>query len=134
MNSHPRQPIIILILLILSMLACRVPQAVSSTPTSLPITPVASRTSTPTAPASSPIIIETPSVRPTSTPEVPDHRIATHRIYGIAGFFDRETSQSFIPRGMNYFILVSVFDHYEDRLFGVGVYDHDRTEADFKAL
>ena len=135
MNSRPHQPIInILLLLILSALACQVPQAVSSTPTSLPITQAAARTSTVTAPASPSIILATPSARPTSPPAVPDHRIATHRIYGIAGFYNQETSQSFIPRGANYFILVPIFDHYEDRLFGVGVYDHDRTQADFKAL
>jgi hypothetical protein len=63
-----------------------------------------------------------------------DHRIATHRIYGIAGFFDQVTSKSFIPRGANYFILVPVLDHYENRLFGVGVYDHNRTQDDFEAL
>ena len=35
---------------------------------------------------------------------------------------------------MNYFILVPILDHYEDRLFAVGVYDHNRTQADFAAL
>ena len=133
--SRPRQPITsIVILLILSILACQVPQTVSSTPTSLSITPAAARTNTATAPSTSPILSATPATRPTSPPTVVDHRIATHRIYGIAGFFDQETSQSFIPRGANYSILIPVFDHYEDRLFGVGVYDHDRTQADIKAL
>jgi hypothetical protein len=65
---------------------------------------------------------------------VAEHRIATHRIYGIAEFYDRNTSQNFIPRGVNYFILVPILDHYEDRLFAEGVYDHNRTLADFIAL
>ncbi len=60
-----------------------------------------------------------------------DHRISTHRVYGIAGFYDQQNSQSFIPRGVNYSVIVPVTDHYEDRLFGVGVYDHNRTLLDF---
>jgi hypothetical protein len=135
MITRPHQPFFsILILLILSILACQLPQTIASTPTNLPITPAVVRTSTAPALPSPPVTSTIQAVRSTSPPAVADHRIATHRIYGIAGFYDQLTSQSFIPRGANYSILVPVLDHYENRLFGVGVYDHDRTQADFKTL
>jgi hypothetical protein len=124
----------ILITLILTALACQLPQTTTSTPTSIPITPLANPTSTTTVSTLHPATTSYPTVRPTSPPAVAIHRIATHRIYGIAEFFDRKTSASFTPRGVNYFILVPVLDHYEDRLFAVGVYDHNRTQADFSSL
>jgi hypothetical protein len=123
-----------MILLILSLLACQLPQIIASTPTNLPITPAAARTSTAIVTSTPPVTSTIPISHPTSAPAIVEHRIATHRIYGIAGFYNRQTSQSFVPRGANYSILVPVLDHYENRLFAVGVYDHNRTQADFKAL
>jgi len=135
MKQHPHFTIAsAIMMLILGILACQVPQSATSTPTILPMTPAGAGTSTPTAPSSPPATIAAPTIRPTAAPEVADHRIATHRIYGIAGFYDQQNSQSFIPRGVNYSNLVPVYDHYEDRLFGVGVYDHNRTLLDFKTL
>ena len=135
MDSPRRQPlIIIVILLFLASLACQLPQGLSSTPTSLPVITPATPTSPSAAPSPLPINTSNPTARPTPPPPVAEHRIATHRIYGIAKFYDRKTFQDFIPRGVNYFILVPIRDHYEDRLFAVGVYDHNRTQADFTAL
>ena len=135
MISPPRRLIIsIVFLLATSILAYRVPQTTITTPTSLPITPHSIQSSTATIPFFPTAISSIPTSRPTSGPAIDDHRIATHRIYGIAGFFDQVTSKSFIPRGANYFILVPVLDHYENRLFGVGVYEHNRTQDDFEAL
>jgi hypothetical protein len=135
MTAPHRLPITsLLMLLILSMLACRVPQSSIATPTSLPVTPPGIPTSTAADTATPPVASTSTTARPTSRPAVAEHRIATHRIYGIAGFYDQLTSQSFIPRGANYSVLVPVLDHYEDRLFAVGVYDHDRTREDFKSL
>lgn len=135
MVSPRRQPFLTsLILLIISSLACQLPQSTASTPTILPITPAANPTSTIIASFSHPATTANPTPRQTSPPSVATHRIATHRIYGLAEFYDRSTSARFIPRGVNYFILVPVLDHYEDRLFAVGVYDHNRTQADFSAL
>ncbi len=135
MISHHRQlPIAILIILILAALACALPQSGSSTPISLPKIPVTSQTSIPPAPFPSLQASTNPTSRPTSPPPVADHRIATHRIYGIAAFYDTLTFQNFVPRGVNYFVLVPVQDHYEDRVFAHGVYDHSRTLADFSAL
>jgi len=135
MVSPRSQPLLItLILLIFVILACKLPQTTVSTPTSVPITPAANPTSTSKIKTPHPGNIASPTAHPTSPPSVAPHRIATHRIYGLAEFYDRSTSARFIPRGVNYFILVPVLDHYEDRLFAVGVYDHNRTQADFSAL
>jgi len=133
---YPRsQPLLtILIVLIITTLACKLPQTTAATPTSLPITPVANPTSSITASSPHSATATNPTSRPLSPPSVATHRIATHRIYGLAEFYDRATSARFIPRGVNYFILVPVLDHYEDRLFAVGVYDHNRTQADFSVL
>jgi len=124
----------IICLLILGILACQVPQEAASTPTSISITPAEAPTTEATALSSPPATSATPTIHPTSLPDVADHRITTHRIYGIAGFYDQQNSQSFIPRGANYSVIVPVTDHYEDRLFGVGVYDHNRTLLDFKTI
>jgi hypothetical protein len=135
MITNPRRPVIsIVILLLLSILACQLPQTTVSTPTNLPITPVVLLTSTAAAPSATPAIAAAPSAQPTIRTSVSTHHITTHRVYGIAGFFDQETRTSFIPRGANYSILLPVLDHYEDRLFGVGVYDHKRTLDDFRSL
>ncbi len=135
MNFPRRQSILAaLLVLLLAVLACQTPQTTSSTPTSLPITPPATGTSSVVIPTIPPVTFPSPTARPSSLQAETMHRIATHRIYGIAGFYDQQTSQSFVSRGVNYFILVPVSDHYENRLFGVGVYDHNRTLRDFTAL
>ena len=136
MISPRCQPLLtILILLILATLACALPQAASSPPQSTPLTSVTSQaTSIPAETSPGQKTITDPTSRPTPPLPVADHRIATHRIYGIAEFYDTLTLQNFIPRGVNYFALVPVQDHYEDRLFASGVYDHSRTLADFSAI
>ena len=135
MNLPSRQPILAsLLVLLLALLACQTPQSTSSTPTSLPITPPAAGVSSAVIPTIPPVPPPSPTARPSSPQAETTHRIATHRIYGIAGFYDQQTSLSFVPRGVNYFILLPVSDHYENRLFGLGVYDHNRTLRDFTAL
>ena len=125
----------ILTLLIVTALACAVPQSITSTPTSRPLATVTTQASQPPPTPNSPgSAVFSPTARPTSPPPVADHQISTHRIYGIAEFYDKTSSQNFVPRGVNYFVLVPVQDHYEDRLFANGVYDHSRTRADFAAL
>ena len=133
-SPRSQRLISILLILILASLACGLPQAVSSPPPSTLIAPLTSQTNLPPTPSPSLQATIDPTSRPTLPPPVADHRIATHRIYGIAEFYDTLTFQNFIPRGVNYFVLVPVQDHYEDRLFARGVYDHSRTLADFSAL
>jgi hypothetical protein len=123
-----------LLLLIIASLACQLPETIASTATNAPITADASPThSAPTKtvqPQNSPV----PVTPPTTPLAIPSHLITTHRIYGMAEFFNRASTDSFIPRGVNYDLLVPVLGHYEDRLLAVGVYDHARTKADFAAL
>ena len=135
MNLSRRQPpLTIVLLLILAMLACQLPQSGSTTPTSITSTEPANQANPTLTSVITPTKSATPTTRPTPPPKMADHRIAIHSIYGIAEFYDRTTSQQFFPRGVNYFILVPILDHYEDRLFAIGVYDHNRTQADFAAL
>jgi hypothetical protein len=140
MNStRSRIPLAILLIFILTTLACAVPQTLSSAPATpapatTPLTTETIESSLPPSPAASTEAFTQTTARPTSPPAVADHRIAIHRIYGIAEFYDTITLRKFIPRGVNYFILVPIQDHYENRLFASGVYDHARTRADFSAL
>jgi hypothetical protein len=125
----------IIALLFLLTLACAVPQALSPTPTNPSLTPISTESvSSPDPTSPHPETVAKSTGRPTPPPSVANHRISTHRIYGIAEFYDKSTSQNFIPRGVNYFVLVPIQDHYEDRLFASDVYDHSRTKADFAAL
>ncbi|MFZ2098111.1 MAG: discoidin domain-containing protein [Anaerolineales bacterium] len=133
-SKHKLPLLTILILLIFTSLACQLPETLASTPTSLPITSEISPTSLVTGIPVLPTTTHHPTAQATSPPAVAPHRIATHRIYGIAEFYDRATSASFIPRGVNYFMLVPVLGHYEDRVLGVGIYDHKRAQADLSAL
>ena len=124
----------ILLLLIFSSLACQLPETLSFTPTSAPTTPAKNPTNTAPTITVQPIISPVPTSNPTTPPAIASHLITTHRIYGIAEFFNRSTASNFIPRGVNYSLLVPVLGHYEDRLLAVGVYDHKRTQDDFAAL
>lgn len=126
-----------LTLLISAMLACHMPRDAT------PLAPIATLAQTTPAPASSsanPTALNsaagspTPTTSPTPVAQAAAHIISTHRIYGLAGFYDHATAQTFIPRGVNYAFPVPVLDHYEDRLLAVGVYDHARTLADFSRL
>jgi hypothetical protein len=135
MSFHRPQPILTMLsVLVLAALACSVPQAAVTTPTIPTGTAVLVANSNSPAPSIAPLFAVTHTPRPTAPPKVAKHRISTHRVYGIAAFYDLETSQNFIPRGVNYSILVPVQDHYENRLFAPGVYDHDRTRDDFAEL
>jgi hypothetical protein len=124
----------ILVLLIIAALACAVPQTLSSTPASPTPTLADTQGSLPSPTSHKPAPVANYTARPTVPPPVADHRISTHRIYGLAEFYDTLNSQKFVPRGVNYFVMVPVQDHYEDRLFADGVYNHSRTQADFAAL
>jgi hypothetical protein len=124
-------------LLILASLACQLPEATNPAatlpPSDSPTTAGVDNSPILTTP-SHPANTATRTPRPTAPPAVIAHQIATHRIYGLAEFYDRLNSSSFVPRGADYSMLVPVLDHYEDRLFAEGVYDHKRIQADFAAL
>ena len=133
-SSRPKPILPVLILLILSILACQLPQSSASTQIVQSVTPPAIQVSITPVSSQTPIITTRPTAQPTYPRSLVTHRITTHRIYGLAEFYDRLTSKGFVPRGVNYSIMLPVLDRYEDRLFGVGVFDHNRTQADFALL
>jgi len=122
------------ILLILLTLACSVPQTATPTPSAIPVTPLgAGQTVTPAS--GTPTLLPTGfTPRPTAPAGTVAHRIGIRRVYGLAEFFDTQTGEHFIPRGVNYFYLVQALAHYEDRVFGVDVYDRTRVQTDFQRL
>ncbi len=135
MRQSNHQPIsAVLTLLMLAALACALPQTSGGTPLAASATLPAYPTSITPGVTQQTSAIPSPTLRPTPAPEVAEHRIGTHLIYGIAEFYDRQGMTHFIPRGVNYAILVPVLDHYENRLFAAGFYDHKRTQADFASL
>jgi hypothetical protein len=135
MSSHRINPLpVLMTLIILASLACQIPETGISTPTNVPATLLALPTGIPTTRTMPLAILSSPTPHPTAPPAVAAQRIAIHSIYGLAEFYDRTTSANFIPRGVSYALLVPVLDHYEDHLLAVGIYDHNRTQADFATL
>ncbi len=132
LKKHPF--LVLLTLFFVAGLACSLPDSGITTPTSLAMTPASSATARLTATIAQQASPVPATARPTSPPFGAVHRIAIHRIYGLAEFYDRTTTERYIPRGVNYFLLMPVEDHYEDRLLAVGIYDHKRVQADFAAL
>lgn len=63
-----------------------------------------------------------------------DHPIQISNVGGQAAFRNESTGQQFIPRGVNYFWIIPANAGYQDRFFGVGVFDEARVRADFKKL
>jgi hypothetical protein len=127
-----------LTLLVLISLACQLPEATLPATLQPAVSAAASTATNMTAAlgasALQPTGATTRTPHPTSAPKVTTQRIGIHRIYGLAEFYDRTDSSSFIPRGVSYAMLVPVLDHYEDRLFAEGIYDHNRVQSDFAAL
>jgi len=71
---------------------------------------------------------------PTAIPYVPPaHRIGVRRVNGSAEFFDIQSGEKFVPRGVNY-VFVPQDGTYNNLLLKVGVYDPQRTRQDFGAL
>jgi hypothetical protein len=73
---------------------------------------------------------------PLPDPFVPaEHPIGIRTVDGEAQFFSRETGEQFVPRGMNYFYIVSrPGGGFEDRFFGVSEFDPVRVRADFEEV
>lgn len=64
-----------------------------------------------------------------------DHSIGIRSNGSGAEFYNKDTGESFIPRGVNYFYIVPVPEgHLEDRFFGTDQFDESRVRSDFLAL
>jgi hypothetical protein len=73
-------------------------------------------------------------VSATSTPQKQaEHRIGIRQVNGVGEFHDRQTDEKFIPRGVNY-VFVPQGNSYTNLTLKVGVYDPQRTRADFETL
>jgi hypothetical protein len=125
---------IIILTLLLSALACSLPEGALPAPTQ-------GMTLSATAPLASPLPTYTvdaaptsKSPRPTPTSRPPDHRIELRRVYGVASFYDRLKDQAFTPRGVNYFYLVPRNSIYENRVFGVTEFNLARVQQDFHQI
>jgi hypothetical protein len=62
-----------------------------------------------------------------------EHRIDIRQVNGVGEFYDRQTEEIFIPRGVNY-VFVPQGNIYTTQLLKVGVYDSQRTREDFAKL
>jgi hypothetical protein len=111
----------VLILLVFVLTSCSLPPSeteASPTPSAGP----ASSTQTPAGGS------------PTSVPEEQaEHRIAIRQVDGVGEFYDQQTGETFIPRGVNY-VFVPQGSGYTNLTLKVGVYDPGRTRADFAGL
>jgi hypothetical protein len=64
-----------------------------------------------------------------SQPQV-EHRIGVRQVDGVGEFYNRETGETFIPRGANY-AFVPVGSSYTNLVLRVNTYDPQRTRDDF---
>ncbi|MBN2116955.1 MAG: discoidin domain-containing protein [Anaerolineales bacterium] len=71
---------------------------------------------------------------PTNAPqEQAEHRIGIRQVNGTGEFYDKQTNKRFIPRGVNY-VFVPQGSGHTNLTLKVGVYDPQRTRADFATL
>ncbi|GAB4424335.1 MAG: hypothetical protein Kow002_13850 [Anaerolineales bacterium] len=109
--------LLVILLLSVSLLSCSFPVAQTDSTT---------RPSTPSAPP--PSQSETEPHQPQA-----EHRIAVRQINGVGEFYDQQTGETFIPRGVNY-AFVPVGDSYTNLVLKVGIYQPHRTREDFSTL
>ena len=85
--------------------------------------------------------VDTSGADTTST-DVPDnpvympvaHDIQIENYLGKRVFWNEQEDEQFIPRGVNYFWIISTSEGLQDRFFGVGIFDEARTRSDFQKL
>ena len=76
----------------------------------------------------------TPQEPPTlSVDSLPAHVIGIRQVDGVGQFFNQETGETFVVRGVNY-VFVPQGETYYSLTLKVGVYDPDRTRQDFSDL
>lgn len=94
-------------------------------PTQISPTPSTSTTSVPQPPA-------TQSATHTPQPQA-EHRIGVRQVNGVGEFYDKQTGETFVPRGANY-AFVPLGGGYTNLILKVGIYDPKRTREDFAVL
>jgi len=95
---------------------------------------VPSAQTNPTSPSpANPVSTSTPISQSTVHGPQTEHHIGVRQVNGAGEFYDRQTNETFIPRGANY-VFVPQGISYTTLLLKVGVYDPQRTRADFAVL
>jgi hypothetical protein len=95
------------------------------------VSPSQINTSTPAATIST--ASQTPEVEPTAVPVQVEHHIGVRQVNGVGEFYNKQTDEKFIPRGVNY-VFVPVGNGYSNLPLRVGIYDPQRTRDDFAKL
>lgn len=62
-----------------------------------------------------------------------EHRIGVRQVNGVGEFYDKQTGETFVPRGANY-AFVPLGGGYTNLILKVDIYDPQRTRDDFAAL
>ncbi len=88
-----------------------------------------------TQPASTILVTETPGIQSvTNTPQPQtEHRIGVRQVNAIGEFYDKQTNEKFIPRGVNY-VFVPHGNSHTVLLLREDIYDPQRTRDDFARL
>jgi hypothetical protein len=116
---------VMLVFIVLLCSGCSTPLTTSSPVSS--VSPLS--TSLPTA------NLPDPTSSPTQTAiSLPEHRIAIRLVDGVGEFFDKETGQTFVPRGANYLhsaqqTMAWGEQRYQDATFATDQYDPDAAGA-----
>jgi hypothetical protein len=76
---------------------------------------------------------ETPNTQPPAAQVQAEHRIGVRQLNGVGEFYDRQTGETFVPRGANYGF-VPLGNSFTNLVLKVGIYDPGRTREDFAAL
>jgi hypothetical protein len=85
--------------------------------------------STPTA-----LEVQTGRPQPTGTQTARTHRLDVRKVNGKAEFYDTISGEPFLPRGANYFYIVSTAEGFQDRFFGLREFAPARVRTDFERL
>ena len=89
----------------------------------------------PASPANTNSVTQTPVIQSsTNTPHPQaEHRIRVKQVNGAGEFYDKQTNETFVPRGVNY-VFVPWGNGQTNLLLHEGIYDPQRTRDDFAAL
>ncbi len=80
-------------------------------------------------------VTQTPIVQSATNTAQPqaEHRIGVRQVDGVGEFYDKQTGETFVPRGANY-AFVPLGNGFTNLILKVGIYDPKRTREDFAAL
>ncbi len=80
------------------------------------------------------LTLTSPALTPTEAYLPPEHLIQVRVVDGEGEFYNTITGETFIPRGVNYILIVDTGTGLENRVFEVGRYQHEVFAADLQGL